>query len=66
MGILYDLFKGLIVISILSLIHNVFSTNSMAKKALEAHKIGLTSYGSYSRLLTGSSTSWAKLKSPSK
>ncbi|MDP7319577.1 MAG: hypothetical protein QF441_03170 [Bacteriovoracaceae bacterium] len=66
MGILYDLFKGLIVISILSLIHHGLSTQSTAKKASEVHKKGLTSYGSYSRLLTGSSTSWAKLKSPSK
>ena len=45
MGILYDLFKVIIVISILSLIHHGLSTQSIAKKASEAHIKDLTSYG---------------------
>ena len=53
MGILGDLLKGFMVLSIYALIQNGCSVKNMAERAAEAHKKGLTSYGAYSRALTG-------------
>ena len=53
MSILNDLFKGLIILSILALAQYGFSVEDMANQAAKAHKNGLTKYGEYSRVLTG-------------
>ena len=62
MSILNDLFKGLIVLSIGSLLQHGCSVRDMAEKAATAHSKGLTSYGAYSRMLTGHKSSWATSK----
>ena len=63
MTILSDIFKGAIALSFLAVIQNGCSVKNMAERAAEAHKKGLTSYGGYSRMLTGHNGSWAKPKS---
>ena len=60
MGILNELFKGAIALSIMALVQHGFTVKDMAKEAAKAHQKGLTKYGQYSRLLTGSKYSWAK------
>jgi hypothetical protein len=60
MSILNDLFKGAIALAFIALIDHGFTVKDMAKSAAKAHKKGLTSYGAYSRMLTGHNGSWAK------
>ncbi|USN48532.1 MAG: hypothetical protein H6626_05415 [Pseudobdellovibrionaceae bacterium] len=62
MSIITDMFKGLMILSIFAIIQNGCSVRNMAEKAAQAHKKGLTSYGAYSRALTGVQESWAKPK----
>ena len=60
MGLISDLFKGMVVLSIFALVQNGCSVKKMAERAADAHKKGLSSYGAYSRSLTGVQKSWAK------
>jgi|SaaInlStandDraft_5_1057022.scaffolds.fasta_scaffold02464_3 hypothetical protein len=60
MSIFGDLFRGFIILSIIALVQNGCSVRKMAERAASAHKKGLTSYGAYSRALTGYQGSWAK------
>lgn len=60
MGIVSDLFKGMIILSILALVGHGFTIKDMASKAVDSHKKGLTKYGEYSRMLTGYQKSIAK------
>lgn len=53
MSILSDLFKGAIILSFIAIVDHGFTVKGMAKSAAKAHKKGLTSYGAYSRILTG-------------
>lgn len=53
MGIIGDLFKGTVVLSILALVDHGFAARDMASKAADSHKKGLTKYDQYSRMLTG-------------
>lgn len=62
MGIFSDLFKGAILLSFIALGQHAFSVKKMASHAVDAHKRGLTSYGTYSRQLTGYKKSWADTK----
>lgn len=62
MGIINNLFKGMIILSILALADHGFTVKDMASKAANSHKKGLTKYGEYSRMLTG----YNKKQSPSK
>ncbi|MCB0414829.1 MAG: hypothetical protein KDD50_10875 [Bdellovibrionales bacterium] len=60
MSLITDMFKGMIILSIFAVIQNGCSVRKMAERAAHAHKKGLTSYGAYSRALTGVQESWAK------
>ena len=60
MRLIGDLFRGMIVLSLMAVAQNSCSVKKMATKAANAHKKGLTNYGEYSRALTGSQDSWAK------
>lgn len=62
MSLIGDLLKGMIIFSILSLTQSGCSVKEMSQKAVKSHEKGLTSYGAYSRMLTGSQTSWATYK----
>ena len=62
MDLIGDLFKGMVILSLMALAQEGCSVKQMAGKAVEAHKKGLSSYGGYSRSLTGSGKSWAKDK----
>ncbi|MCB0368133.1 MAG: hypothetical protein KDD45_01525 [Bdellovibrionales bacterium] len=62
MSFIGDLFKGMIFLSMLAVLQNGCTVKNMANKAVEAHKIGLTNYGTYSRMLTGHGGSWVKKK----
>ncbi len=53
MGLINDLFKGMIILSILALLDHGFTVKDMASKTADSHETGLTKYGEYSRLLTG-------------
>lgn len=53
MSIFSDLFRGMVILSILAVAQHSCSVKDMANKAADAHKKGLTKYGQYSRLLTG-------------
>jgi hypothetical protein len=53
MNILNDIFKGAILFSIIAITQHSCTVKKMATKAAIAHKKGLTSYGAYSRMLTG-------------
>jgi hypothetical protein len=59
MSIINDLFRGFIILSLMSLAQHGCSVKDMAKTAAKAHKKGLSSYGGYSRMLSGSNKSWA-------
>ena len=60
MEIIGSLFKGMVILSFFAVVEQGCSVKNMAVKAVDAHKKGLTSYGAYSRMLTGSNESWAK------
>ncbi len=60
MDIFGDLFKGIVILSILALVDHGFTIKDMANKAAESHKKGLTKYGEYSRMLIGNKKSLAK------
>lgn len=60
MGIIVDLFKGMIILSIIALADHGFTVKDMASKAADSHKKSLTKYGEYSRMLTGNQKSFAK------
>lgn len=60
MGLINDLFKGMIILSILALADHGFIVKGMASKAADSRKKGLTKYGEYSRMLTGYKKSSAK------
>lgn len=52
MDIIGDLFKGMIILSLLALVDHGITVKDMASKAADSHKKGLTKYGEYSRMLT--------------
>ena len=60
MDLIENLFRGLVTLSILAVLQHSCSVKDMAGKAADAHKKGLTSYGAYSKALTGNQESWAK------
>ena len=60
MSLINDIFKGFLILSIMALAQEGCSVKEMASKAAVSHEKGLSSYGGYSRKLTGSSKSWAK------
>ncbi len=60
MGIIGNLFKGMLILSFLALVDHGFTLKDMASKAADSHKKGLTKYGEYSRVLTGNQNSFAK------
>lgn len=60
MSLIGDLLRGLVTLSIVAVIQNGCTVKDMARKAAKAHQKGLTSYGQYSRMLTGHQDSWAK------
>ncbi len=62
MNLIGDLFKGMVVLSLLAVIQHGCTVKDMASKAADAHKKGLTEYGAYSRVLTGHQGSWVKVK----
>jgi len=53
MGIINNLFKGIVILSILALVDHGFTVKEMARKAIDSHNKSLTMYGEYSRFLTG-------------
>lgn len=53
MAIISDLFKGIVILSVLALVDHGFNVKNIASKAADSHKQGLTKYGNYSRMLTG-------------
>ncbi len=60
MSLINDIFRGFVIVSIMALAQESCSVKEMASKAANTHKKGLSTYGGYSRKLTGSSQSWAK------
>ena len=60
MSFIGDMFKGFIFLSFIALIDNGCSVKNMANTAAKTHKKGLSSYGAYSRMLTGHNGSWAQ------
>ena len=60
MSLVGDLFRGMVIMSIMAIAQHGCTVSDMAGRAVEAHQKGLTSYGEYSRKLTGSQRSWAK------
>lgn len=58
MNLFSDLFKGMILLSTLAILQHGCTVGQIAKKASSAHTEGLSSYGSYSRILTGKQQSW--------
>jgi len=60
MDLIGDLFRGMVFLSLMAVAQHGCSVKEMAGKAADAHKVGLSSYGEYSRKLTGSDRSWAK------
>ena len=59
MSFIGDLFRGMMVLSIIAVAQEGCSVKNMTKRAVHAHK-KTVSYGAYSRMLTGSNESWAK------
>ena len=55
MNLISDLFKGMLMLSFIALAQHGCSVKKMAERAAKAHQKGLTSYGAYSRSLTGQS-----------
>lgn len=62
MSIIGDLIKGMMVLSFFAVVQHGCSVKKMAERAMSAHMKGLTSYGEYSRTLTGSNESWTRQK----
>lgn len=62
MSLFNDLLRGMIFLSIMAIIQNGCTPKDMANQAVESHKNGLTQYGDYSRMLTGSQDFWVKRK----
>ena len=60
MDLIGGLFKGMVLLSLMAVAQHGCSAKQMAGKAADAHEKGLSSYGEYSRKLTGSQRSWAK------
>ncbi len=60
MDLIGDLFRGMVILSLMAVAHHGYSVKEMASKAADAHKAGLSSYGESSRKLTGSGRSWAQ------
>ena len=60
MGIIGDIFKGMVMLSMIAVLQNGCSVKNMASGAASANKKGLSSYGGYSRALIGSDKSWAR------
>ena len=60
MSIIGDMLKGMLVLSFFAVSQQSCSVKDMTIKATDSHKRGLTSYGAYSRRLTGNNSSWAK------
>ena len=57
MSLLNELFRGAIILGFVAVAQYGCKVKDMANKASSAHKKGLTSYGAYSRALTGSDSS---------
>ncbi len=55
-----DLFRGMVVLSLMAVAQHGCTAKEMASKATDARKKDLSSYGGYSRKLTGNGRSWAK------
>jgi len=53
MDLIESLFRGMVVLSLVALLQEGCSVKEMAGRASDAHKKGLSSYGEYSRKLTG-------------
>ena len=62
MNLIGELLRGMIILSILAVAQHSCTVKDMAQKAAKAHQKGLSSYGAYSRTLTGEQGSWAKAK----
>lgn len=60
MDLIGSVFRGMVLLSLMAVAQHGCSVKDMAGKAAEAHKAGLSSYGEYSRDLTGSQRSWAR------
>ena len=60
MNLIGELFRGMIILSFLAVAGKRCTVKKMAGKAADAHIRSLSSYGAYSRLLSGSNESWAK------
>ena len=60
MDLIGSVFRGMILLSLMAVAQHGCSVKEMAGKAADAHERGLSSYGEYSRKLTGSQRSWAK------
>ena len=60
MDLISGIFRGMVMLSLVALLQEGCSVKEMAGRASETHKKGLSSYGEYSRKLTGSQRSWAK------
>ena len=60
MNLISDLFKGLVALSLFSLIQHGCSVKNMAEHAMKAHRRGLSSYGQFSRSLSGVESKWLK------
>lgn len=59
MDLIGGLFRGMVLLSFMAVAQHGCSVKEMANKAADAHKTGLSSYGKYSRKLTGKRSSWA-------
>ena len=60
MDLINDVFRGMVMLSLVAVLQEGCSVKEMAGRAADAHKKGLSSYGDYSRKLTGSHKSWVK------
>lgn len=58
MNLVNDLFKGMVVLSILALGQHGCTVKEISSKAVDAHIKGLSSYKKYSERLTGETSSW--------
>ena len=62
MSIVGEIFKGMLILSFFAVAEHSCSVRKMATEAAKAHERGLSSYGAYSRMLTGHQGSLAKPK----
>jgi len=60
MDLIGSLFKGMVLLSLMAVLQEGCSVKEMAGRASDAHKKGLSSYGEYSRKMTGSQRSWVR------